>query len=103
MVNNMIAPLFSKGDEEIADLFWDIGIRRNSARVLVLMLKDTDLTSRDIERSADLRQPEVSIALKDLMTRKWVKDVRTQTEKKGRPVVIYHLSTSLDDILEELS
>lgn len=102
MVNNMIAPLFSKGDEEIADLFWDIGIRRNSARVLVLMLKDTDLTSRDIERSADLRQPEVSIALKDLMTRKWVKDVRTQTEKKGRPVVIYHLSTSLDDILEEL-
>ncbi|MDD1728183.1 MAG: hypothetical protein LUQ50_03825 [Methanospirillum sp.] len=93
---------FSTGDEEIADLFWDIGLKRNTARVLVLMIKDMDLTSREIERVVDLRQPEVSIALTDLMKKKWVRIVRQITENKGRPVKIYHLVTSLDDILDEL-
>jgi len=93
---------FSKGEEEIADLFWDIGLKRNSARVLVLMIRDVDLTSRDLERVCDLRQPEVSIALSDLMKRKWVKDIRHEREGKGRPTMIFHLIKSLDDILEEL-
>jgi len=92
----------SKGEEEIADLFWGIGLRRNTARVLVLMIRDIDLTSREMERVCDLRQPEVSIALTDLQKRKWVKDIRQAREGKGRPVVIYHLVTSLDGILEEL-
>ena len=66
MVGNDVPLQFSMGDEEIADIFWDIGVKRNSARVLVLMLRDIDLTSRVIERVVDIRQPEVSIALKDL-------------------------------------
>ena len=92
----------SRGEEEVADLFWDIGLKKNTARVLVLMLRDADLTSREIERTCDLRQPEVSIALKDLMERRWVRDVRKIMENKGRPVNIYHLIKSLDDILDEL-
>ena len=93
---------FSEGDEEIADIFWESGIRRNAARVLVLLLKDVDVTSREIERACDLRQPEVSIALKDLMKRRWVKDARHSREGKGRPTIIFHLAISLDDILDEL-
>jgi predicted transcriptional regulator len=102
MVGNNALLQFSKGEEEIADLFWDIGLKKNTARVLVLMIRDEDLTSRDIERICDLRQPEVSIALSDLMKRKWVKDIRHAREGKGRPTMIYHLVKSLDDILEEL-
>ncbi|WP_245920334.1 hypothetical protein ACKUB1_03345 [Methanospirillum stamsii] len=93
---------FSRGDEEIADLFWDIGVKKNTARVLVLMLRDIDLTSRVIERVVDLRQPEVSIALNDLIKRKWIKKINQVTENKGRPVLIYHLYRKLDDILDEL-
>jgi len=93
---------FSRGDEEIAELFKDIGIKRNAARVLVLMFRDSDLTSRDMERICDLRQPEVSIALTYLIKRKWVKKVNQYSENKGRPVLIYHLGRSIDDILEEL-
>jgi len=52
---------FSAGEEEIADLLWDIGLMRNSARVLTQMVKDVDLTSREIERVVDLRQPEVVV------------------------------------------
>ena len=102
MVGSNVSLQFSRGDEEIADLFWDIGLKKNTGRVLVLMIRDDDLTSREIERICDLRQPEVSIALSDLMKRKWVRDIRHAREGKGRPTMIYHLIKSLDDILEEL-
>ncbi|MDD1724182.1 MAG: hypothetical protein LUQ07_03530 [Methanospirillum sp.] len=100
--NDYISLQFSTGDEEIAELFSDIGLKINSARVLVLLLRDTDFTSRDMERMCDLRQPEVSIALTDLIKKRWVQVVRQISENKGRPIKIYHLARSLDDILEEL-
>jgi predicted transcriptional regulator len=93
---------FSTEDEEIADLFWSIGLKRNSALVLTLMIKDVDFTSRDIERMIDLRQPEVSIAITDLMKRGWVHTVLQITQNKGRPIKVYHVSRSLDEILDEL-
>jgi predicted transcriptional regulator len=93
---------FSDGEEEIAELFWDIGLRKNTARVLVLALWDVDLTARDMERVCDLRQPEVSIALTDLVKRRWINVISQITENKGRPVKIYHLTRSLEQILEEL-
>ncbi|OQA53381.1 MAG: hypothetical protein BWY45_03044 [Euryarchaeota archaeon ADurb.Bin294] len=93
---------FSTEDEEIADLFWSIGLKRNSALVLTLMIKDVDFTSREIERMIDLRQPEVSIAITDLMKRGWVHTVLQITQNKGRPIKVYHVSRSLDEILDEL-
>lgn len=66
------------------------------------MLQNEDLTSRDIERIADLRQPEVNIALTELLKRKWVDVIRYIMENKVRPEKIYHLFRSLDDILEGL-
>lgn len=93
---------FSNRDEEIVDLFWSIGLKRNSALVLTLMIKDEDFTSREIERIIDLRQPEVSIALSDLIKRDWVHIVLQITQNKGRPIKVYHIAKSLDEILDEL-
>lgn len=93
---------FSAGDEEIADIFRDIGLKRSSARVLTLLIKDVDLTSREIEKAVDLRQPEVSIAITDLMKRRWVTIVHQMTENKGRPMKVYHIARTLDEILDEL-
>ncbi len=102
MVGGDMSLHFSAGDEEIADLFWDIGLRRNSARVLTLLIKDVDMTSREIERVVDLRQPEVSIAITDLMKKRWVRIDHQITENKGRPMKVYHIAKTLDEILDEL-
>jgi predicted transcriptional regulator len=102
MGGQSMALQLSKGEVEIAELFWDIGLKKNTARVLVLMIRDVDLTSREMERACDLRQPEVSIALTDLLKRKWIKNIRQVMENKGRPVKIYHLSRTLEDILDDL-
>lgn len=102
MVGDDLFLQFSEGDEEVAELFTDIGVKRNSARVLVLMLRDIDLTSRMMERVCDLRQPEVSIALTDLMKRKWVRKIGQSGEGKGRPILLYRMGRTLEDILDEL-
>ena len=93
---------FSSMEEEIAELFWDIGLRKNTARVLVLMLWKIDLSARDMERICDLRQSEVSVALTDLIKKKWIKVVRLITEKKGRPIKIYRRARNPEKILDEL-
>ena len=93
---------YTERDEEIADILKDIGLRMNEARVLVLFFKGVDLSSREVERISDLRQPEVSIALTHLTKKRWVRVVRHITENKGRPVKIFNLSLSVDEILDEI-
>ncbi|NLV27148.1 MAG: hypothetical protein GXY48_08285 [Methanomicrobiales archaeon] len=93
---------FSERDEEIAVLFHEIGILKNSSRVLTIAIRGKEFTAREMERICDLRQPEVSIAIKDLISKKWIKITRNWMEKKGRPVLVYRLNKELDDILDDI-
>lgn len=89
-------------DKILAKLFWDIGLKKNCARVLVFMLMNEELTSRDIEKFTSLRQPEVSLALTDLMKKGWIDVVRHLMEKKGRPVKIFQICKDPEEIFQEI-
>ena len=102
MTDSSLPIQISKELGEVADLFRDIGMKKNCALVLVALLQDVDLSSREIERITGLRQPEVSLAITELMKRRWIDVVRLITENKGRPVKIYHIIKKPEDILEEL-
>jgi predicted transcriptional regulator len=93
---------FSENDLEISEILTDVGLKNNEARVLVVLFKGYDLTSREIERIVDLRQPEVSIAINQLIDRKWAQVTSLITEKKGRPVKVYSLSRSVDTIIDQI-
>jgi len=93
---------FTPRDEECTELLSGIGLKRNMARVLVYLAQSTEATSREIERGTDLRQPEVSIVMRDLKERGWVESRESKTESKGRPVKIYTLSLDLNGILTQL-
>lgn len=101
MDQNMILQ-FSDNDLEISGILTDVGLKSNEARVLVVLFKGYDLTSRQIERIVDLRQPEVSIAINQLIDRKWAQVTSLITEKKGRPVKVYSLSRSVDQIIDQI-
>jgi predicted transcriptional regulator len=101
MDQNMILQ-FSDTDLEIAEILTNVGLKSNESRVLVVLFKGYDLTSREIERIVDLRQPEVSIAINQLITRKWAQVSSLITEKKGRPVKVYSLTISIDTILDQI-
>ena len=101
MVQNMNLQ-FSEMDMEISEILSNVGLKNNEARVLVVLFKADNLTSRAIERIVDLRQPEVSIAINQLISRKWAHISSLITEKKGRPVKVYSLSLSIDVILDQI-
>lgn len=93
---------FTENDDQFAEILVKTGLKKNYAKVLVYLAKNKNLTSRDIERGTDLRQPEVSIAINHLRKRGWVKISNLLTENKGRPVKLYTLHVSILDILNEI-
>ncbi len=93
---------FTQREEEFADLLTRIGTKRNVAKVLVYLANTPEATSRDIERGTDLRQPEVSIAMTDMLKHKWVESRENRAETKGRPVKIYKLALPISVIIDRI-
>jgi predicted transcriptional regulator len=93
---------FTEKEEEFVNLLIDIGTKQSIAKVLVFLSNTTEATSRDIERGTDLRQPEVSIAMRYLTGQDWIKSRESKAESKGRPVKIYVLSRSINDIMNSI-
>ncbi|WP_456370188.1 ArsR family transcriptional regulator [Geoglobus sp.] len=89
-------------DERLVDLLAEAGLNRNIARVIVYLSKAGEAISRDIEREANLRQPEVSLAMKDLKNLGWIKEKEIKKKGKGRPLKSYKLSLDIKEIVREL-
>jgi len=66
-------------------------------------MQDTNsVTSIELERSTRLRQPEVSIAMKQLKERDWINESEEKKPGKGRPYKIYSLKVGFNDIIAQL-
>ena len=88
----------AKVDETI-EVLASTGMPKGTARTLAyLTTKDDWATSRDIERATNLRQPEVSIAVRTLLDRGWIERDSLKRESKGRPINIYRMDVELTDV-----
>jgi predicted transcriptional regulator len=94
--------VLDKADEEFADTLIELGLKRNVAKVLTYLKNVKDVTSRDLEMGSDLRQPEVSIAMRELEEQGWIGEREEKKPGKGRPYKIYKLETKIDSIIEHL-
>ena len=90
---------FSEKEEEFANLLIEIGMKRNVAKVLVFLIYAKEATSRAIERGIDLRQPEVSLAIKYMAGQGWVTSDEIPSAKKGRPNKKYSLAMPVKEIM----
>jgi predicted transcriptional regulator len=86
-------------EEELVNLLFKIGIKRNVATVLVFLAKTPMVSSRAIVRGTDLRQPEVVIVIRYLKKRGWIKNQDNTAKSKGRPVKIYELAKPITEIM----
>ena len=91
-----------ENDEEIADALKSLGMSRNAALTLAYMQNTNSATSLDLERSTRLRQPEVSIAIKQLKERDWLNEREEKKPGKGRPIKIYSLKVGFNNIISHL-
>jgi len=68
---------------------------------LTTYLANTDeATSREIELGTNLRQPEVSIAMRTLRQNNWIDEREIKVVGKGRPMKVYKFSVPLDKIIQ---
>ena len=92
----------SDKDLEFVDLLIEIGIKKNAAKVLVFLGRTPEAKSLVIERGTDLRQPEVSVAIKSLMSQELVKSYDIPRTSNGRPLKVYSLAKSFKEIADYL-
>jgi predicted transcriptional regulator len=90
-------------DEEITDALISLGLSRPGARVLAYLQQVNEAPSIELERCTGLRQPEVSIVMKQLKERDWITEREEKKIRgKGRPNKIYSLKIGFNDIVAEL-
>jgi predicted transcriptional regulator len=92
--------LFNDKEEELVSLLVGIGMKRPVARMLVYLARKSEATSREIERGADLREPEVSNAVKHFTRLGWIRDRKIPSDRKGKPVRSIALALPAGHILD---
>jgi len=88
--------------DEFASILMKVGLKRNVAKVLTYLAGVAEATSREIEIGSDLRQPEVSIAMREIRKLDWIAERDEKNPGKGRPYRIYKLNRSLPEIIDYL-
>ena len=79
-----------------------LNLNINEIRVLYCIHKAGVITQRDIERQADLRQPEVSLAIKHLSTMGMLDNETIQNPIKGRPLNSYTLKKPIKEYFSDI-
>ena len=101
-MNKTEESLFDENEKEIASLLINLGLPKNVAKILVFLFRVKETIPVSIERGVNLRQPEVSVALKKLEEKGWVEKRNIKRGTKGRPMSSYKLAVLPEEIIDFL-
>ncbi|MHB8118090.1 MAG: ArsR family transcriptional regulator [Methanothrix sp.] len=87
-------------DLEFIDALRSLKVPRNVATLTTYLANTDEATSREIELGTNLRQPEVSIAMRTLRQNNWIDEREIKVVGKGRPMKVYKFSVPLDKIIQ---
>ena len=91
--------ILDEDDHIFIDTLRNLGMSRNVATTMAYLMNVNEVSSREIEISTGLRQPEVSLAIVLMCNHSWV-NVRSEKKPgKGRPTKIYSLVSPVDEII----
>ena len=91
--------LLDEDDHVFIEMLRNLGMSRNVATTLAYLMNVGEATSRDIEVSTGLRQPEVSLAVRLMRNHSWINLRSEKKPGKGRPIKIYTLAAPVDAII----
>jgi len=89
-------------DDKAVQLFTNLGMPRNLAKTIMYLSQIDECRSADVEQVANLRQPEVSVAMQELRRRGWVAKQDIKGKGKGRPVHVYKPVVQLSEIMKNI-
>ena len=90
--------VMSETESKLVDILQRFEFTRATARTVVYMLHKKTAVATDIERVMDLRQPEVSVATKELRSLGILSKKDLPAKGKGRPVHQYKLTKSRAEV-----
>jgi predicted transcriptional regulator len=90
---------FDEKDIEVVETLRSLGVPRKVSNMIAYLASGAEASSREIERGSDLRQPEVSIALRALRQHDWIEEKICRSDGTGRPMKVYRLKSSIEEIL----
>ena len=85
---------------EFIDTLRNLDVQRNVAELITFLANTDEATSRQIEVGTNMRQPEVSIAIRELRQNNWTDERDVKAEGKGRPTKVYKLSVPIQEIIK---
>ncbi len=94
--------VFDDADLEFIEILRNLNMSRNVASTLAYLANVNEATSKDLELGSELRQPEVSIAMRELRNYGWLDEREVKKEGKGRPMKIYKLAVPMNEIVTHL-
>lgn len=97
---NMI--YLAEKEGELVNLLFELGIKRNVAKILVFLAKTPMVTSRAIVQGTVLRHLEVVAVIQYLKKQGWIKSQDNKAKSKGRPVKIYELAKPIPEIVNSI-
>lgn len=89
-------------DYELAAAIQKTGLHKNSSWILVYLLRTRTGKSKDIQNGTGLDQPTVSIHLRPLIEKGWVRKEEIKTPGKGAPHIVYSLAMPPAYLLETI-
>ncbi len=88
--------------EKIADELISLGIKRPVAWTMSYLKNGNEVKSLELEKGTGLRQPEVSIVMRELKERDWINEREEKKPGKGRPYKVYSLKVGFDEIISQI-
>ena len=92
--------MLDEKDLEFIDALRSLEVPRNVAGLITYLANTNEATSREIEMGTNLRQPEVSIAMRTLRQNEWIDERDVKTVGKGRPMRVYKLRVPIQEIIQ---
>ena len=87
-------------DQEFIEALRSLKVPRGVAALITYLANVSEATSREIEMGTNLRQPEVSIAMRTMRNNNWVEEREVKADGKGRPMNVYKLGVSIEKIIQ---
>ena len=91
--------MLDETDHVFIEMLRDLGMSRNAATTMAYLMNVNEASSREIEISTGLRQPEISLAMRLMCDKSWVSMRSEKKPGKGRPMKIYSLASPVDEII----
>jgi len=92
-------PQMDEKDNEIVNILTCTGMARNTAKVFVAIKELNNPDTKQIMQFTGIMQPQISVAVRQLINMGYVESKTEQTENRGRPISYFSFKNSITEII----